>query len=167
MPSSDQGITAKRYRVIPRSLIFLFDANDRVLLLKGAETKRLWTGLFNGIGGHIEPGEDIMEAALRELQEETGIVGVDLCFCGQIMVDVSDDTGVAIFLFRGDYGGDDFVHSPEGQLVWISLDRLLEIPTVEDLPVLLPKIVNHQGSDPILIGKYQYGLDGELKISFH
>ncbi|MCP4965554.1 MAG: NUDIX hydrolase [bacterium] len=29
-------------------------------------------------GGHIDPGEDSMTAALREVQEETGIVGVPL-----------------------------------------------------------------------------------------
>lgn len=166
MPSSEQGIASKRYRVVPRSLIFLFDDNDRVLLLKGAETKRLWAGLYNGIGGHIEQGEDILEAALRELQEETGITDVDLCLCGQIVVDVNDDTGVAIFLFRGNYSGDDFIHSEEGQMAWISLDQLGVVPTVEDLPAILSKIANHQCSDPILIGKYQYGLEGELEISF-
>lgn len=167
MPSSDQGIAARRYKVIPRSLIFLFDDNDRVLLLKGSKTKRLWAGLYNGIGGHIEQGEDILEAALRELIEETGITDVDLCFCGQIMVDVSEDTGVAIFLFRGQYWGEDLIHSAEGQLAWIPIDQLGEVPTVEDLPVLLPKILNYQSSDPILIAKYQYGVDGELKILFH
>lgn len=167
MPSSDQGVEARRYKVVPRSLIFLFDEHDRVLLIKGSKTKRLWAGLYNGIGGHIERGEDIQEAAIRELWEETGITDVGLCFCGQIMVDVSEDTGVAIFLFRGQYGGDDFKPSAEGQLAWVPIDQLDEVPTVEDLPVILPKIVNHRSSDPILIAKYQYGLNGELEISFH
>lgn len=166
MPSSDQGVEARRYKVVPRSLIFLFDENDRVLLIKGSITKRLWAGLYNGIGGHIERGEDIQEAALRELQEETGITDVDLLFVGQIMVDVSEETGVAIFLFRGQYGGDDFTHSKEGELAWIPMDQVGEVPVVEDLPVILSRIVNHQISDPILIGKYQYGLNGELEISF-
>ena len=166
MPSSDQGVEAKRYKVIPRSLIFLFDENDHVLLIKGSKTKRLWAGLYNGIGGHIEQGEDIKEAALRELQEETGITDVDLFFVGQIMVDVSDETGVAIFLFKGQFGGDDFIHSSEGQLAWIPIDHLSEVPVVEDLPVILPRIIKHQVSDPILIGRYRYGLNGKLEISF-
>lgn len=167
MPSSDQGVDAKRYMVVPRNLIFLFDEHDRVLLIKGSKTKRLWAGLYNGIGGHIERGEDIQEAAIRELWEETGITDVGLYFCGQIMVDVNEETGVAIFLFRGKYGGDDFIPSTEGKLVWVPLDQLDEVSIVEDLPIILPKIANHQNADPILIGKYQYGLKGELEISFH
>ena len=166
MPSSDQGVEARRYMVIPRSLIFLFDENDRVLLIKGSKTKRLWAGLYNGIGGHIERGEDIREAALRELQEETGITDVELFFVGEIMVDVSDEIGVAIFLFRGQYGGDDFTDSAEGQLTWVPIEKMSEVAAVEDLPVILPKIAKHQASDPILIGKYRYGLNGELEISF-
>ena len=38
--------------------------------------KRLWDpyeGLYNLVGGKIEPGEDGFEAAYRELEEETGI----------------------------------------------------------------------------------------------
>jgi 8-oxo-dGTP pyrophosphatase MutT (NUDIX family) len=47
--------------------------------------------LYNGIGGHIEAGEDILEAAQRELNEETGISQVELSICGQIMIDVSPE----------------------------------------------------------------------------
>jgi 8-oxo-dGTP diphosphatase len=41
MPKSDQGVQTKRYQIIPRVLIFIFDG-DRVLLIKGAPNKRLW-----------------------------------------------------------------------------------------------------------------------------
>jgi predicted NUDIX family phosphoesterase len=57
MPKSDQGVHTKRYQIIPRVLIFIFDG-DRVLLIKGAPNKRLWANQYNGIGGHIERGED-------------------------------------------------------------------------------------------------------------
>ncbi len=51
----EQGTHFARYPVIPRALIFLF-TGDSVLLLKGAPDKRIWPGLYNGIGGHIEAG---------------------------------------------------------------------------------------------------------------
>ena len=72
MPASDQGVSTDRYALIPRVLIFLIRDNQ-VLLLKGSEDKRLWANRFNGIGGHIEPGEDPLSAAYRELFEETGL----------------------------------------------------------------------------------------------
>ena len=72
MPSSDQGISTDRYMLIPRVLIFL-TRGDTVLLLKGAPTKRLWANQYNGIGGHVERGEDVLSAARRELMEEVAI----------------------------------------------------------------------------------------------
>ena len=49
----------QRYQTVPRVLIFLTSANPQtgaqeVLLLKGAPTKRLWAGRYNGLGGHVE-----------------------------------------------------------------------------------------------------------------
>lgn len=166
MPKSDQGIEAQKYRVIPRTLIFLFDSHERILLLKGSSTKRLWAGLYNGIGGHIEAREDILESAQRELREETGLTNINLGFCGQIMVDVSDNVGIAIFIFRGTYEGQDWTNSSEGHLTWISMDNLAETPLVEDLPVLIPKVHSHQPSDPLIIGKYEYRQGDELLMSF-
>lgn len=165
MPKSDQGIDQKRYQVIPRTLIFLFDAQNRVLLLQGSPSKRLWGGLYNGIGGHIEPGEDIREAAYRELNEEAGIEGVQLFLSAQIMVDVSDTTGVAIFVFRGEYHEEGLTASSEGALLWVDLDRLHEIPLVEDLSTLIPKVAAQRPSSAIIVGKYAYGQNGELEIS--
>lgn len=165
MPKTDQGIQQKRYHVVPRTLIFLFDDNDRVLMLKGSPQKRLWAGLFNGIGGHIEKGEDILEAAYRELFEETGIANIPLRLCGQVMIDVSDMLGVAIFIFRGELTTAVLEPSLEGSLVWVSINALENFPLVEDLPVLIPKVAAHQANSDIIIGKYAYGLDGKLLVS--
>lgn len=166
MPKTDQGIDQEHYLVVPRTLIFLFDTFNRVLLLKGAENKKRWAGLFNGIGGHIEKGEDIYEAAYRELIEEAGIAGIDLHLCAQIIVDVSDLIGVAIFVFKGIYTGGDFTNSLEGVLSWVPLDEIGAIPLVEDLPELIQRVAAHQSNSPIIVGKYSYGAMGDLEISF-
>ena len=165
MPKSDQGINQNRYQVIPRTLIFLFDKHHRVLLLKGSPTKKLWAGLMNGIGGHIEAGEDIFEAAQRELCEETGIVGLTLQFSAQIMVDVADTVGVALFIFRGEFNDETILSPEEGALTWVDLDQLSAYPVVEDLLEIIPRLAAHSPASSPLIGKSKYGPDGELRVS--
>jgi len=164
MPVSDQGEGLNRYKLIPRTLIFIFDDAERVLLIEGTPQKRLWPDAFNAIGGHIESGEDILDAAYRELEEETGITEIPLQYCGQIMIDVRDDLGVGLFLFRGIYLEGRLKSSPEGNLFWKRIDSLNEIKIVEDLIYLLPKVYKYKIGDPLIIGKYCYDKSGSLIV---
>ena len=79
MGREDQGVAKSkhRYQVIPRTLCFI-TYGDEVLLLRGGPHKRLWAGRYNGVGGHIEAGEDVHAATLREIDEETGLTVHDL-----------------------------------------------------------------------------------------
>jgi 8-oxo-dGTP diphosphatase len=165
MPASEQGVDPNRFSVIPRTLIFLFNERNQVLLIKGAVEKRIWAGKYNGMGGNIEPGEDILESALRELGEEAGIKDVPIRLCGQIMVATSPMQGVAIFIFKGRVDQVKIQASEEGEPEWVDLDTITEKPLVADLYELLPRIANHAKSDPIIIGKYTYDERDEWVIS--
>jgi len=143
----------------------LFDDKERVLLVKGSSQKKLWPGLYNAIGGHIERGEDIMEAAYRELKEETGIFDVFLRVCGIITIDINEHAGVGLFLCKGTYIGEALTDSSEGKLFWKSINNLNGDELVEDLPVLLPRVVKHKPAAPLIIGKYYYNNQGNLIVS--
>ena len=51
----------------------LVRAEDRLLLLRASDRKDRFAGLWNGIGGHVRAGENIRDAARREVREESGL----------------------------------------------------------------------------------------------
>ena len=165
MPVKDQGAGLNRYRIIPRVLIFVFN-KDEILLIKGAPTKRLWANQFNGIGGHIERGEDALSAARRELAEETGLDSANLWLCGTVIIDAEPDSGIGLYVFRGEVSSRQVKPSHEGTLEWVPITKIDQYPLVEDLPVLLPKIANRLPGEAPFSARYYYDKQDHLHIEF-
>jgi len=163
MPQSDQHITKTRYTVIPRTAIFL-RRGDMYLLLKGAPTKRLWANKYNGIGGHVERGEDVLSSAKRELLEETGLTA-DLWLCGTLIVDAGE-TGICLYIFSGESLEDEPVSSDEGVAEWIRYEAVGDLPVVEDLPILLARIHGMQRGDPPFSARSYYDENEKLIVEF-
>jgi len=163
MPASDQKVSKDRYTLVPRTLIFLVE-EQRVLLIQGTPHKNLWAGKYNGVGGHIERGEDPLNAARRELYEETGLTAADLRLVGVIAIDTGKNIGIGIYVFRGDHPSGVLTASPEGKLEWVPLGALNDLPLVEDLPILLPKVLDKDPGARPFSGLYTYDEQGNLLI---
>lgn len=165
MPLADQGVSSDRYQLIPRTLIFL-TRGESVLLLKGAPDKRIWANRYNGVGGHIERGEDAHTAARRELLEETGLIPDDLWLVGTILIDTGEDTGIGLYVMKGSCAEGQPRPSKEGELEWVPFDEIEEKNLVEDLPMLLPRVLEQKVTDPPFAARYYYDEAEKLIVEF-
>jgi 8-oxo-dGTP diphosphatase len=166
MGQSDQGIQAsrQRYQAVPRVLVFLRHGSD-VLLLKGAPDKRLWANLYNGVGGHVEAGEDVLTAARREVLEETGIELADLRLVAVATIEAGDPRlGILLFVFTGWSPSRHTAASIEGSLHWVAAAEVPHLELVEDLAWLLPRILALPPGAPALFLHYTYDDQDRLLI---
>lgn len=62
---------------IKYNLCFVLDKDEKNLLMC-YRSKDPYKGLYNLLGGKIDPGEDYLESAYRELFEESGITKADI-----------------------------------------------------------------------------------------
>jgi 8-oxo-dGTP diphosphatase len=164
MPVSEQGVDLTRYMLIPRVLIFV-TRGALVLLIKGAATKRVWANKYNGVGGHVEPGEDILSAARRELLEETGLKA-ELWLCGTVVVDTGENPGIGIYVFTGECPEGQPRSSAEGQVEWVSYSDVSSLPAVDDLPLFLERIQKLMRGQTAFSARSYYDSEQKLTMEF-
>ena len=133
----------------------LLKDGDRYLLQD--RIKKDWQG-FTFPGGHIEPGESIVDAVVREMKEETGLTVHDPKLCGvkQFPIDHNDYSSgrYIVFLFAATKYSGELVSSDEGKMYWVSKDELGTVNLVSDFFDLLPVIEDEN------LSEFQYLVDG-------
>ncbi len=100
-------------------------------------------GKYNGLGGKMESGEDIVSCLKREIYEEAGIHATKVTMRGTInwkgFGGEGEDWFGFIFLIR-EYQGQPRTENSEGELVWKPIDTLHTLPMWEGDRFFLPLV---------------------------
>lgn len=166
------GPPARRYTVIPRTLVFI--RSDReILFKKGLPGRSPWPGKYNGVGGHVEQGETVLQAALREVVEETGLDALEqVTLCGVIAIDPerAQQHGIMVFVFTAHTASRAIHTTEEGELRWLDWHTIPSDLLVKDLPDLLSHLETRekgkQASTPLFYAHYTHDAQGRLITEF-
>ena len=138
------------YTPILATLGYVFSPDGRRVLLihRNARPGDPHLGKYNGLGGKLDPLEDVVACMRREIREEAGIECEQLELRGTISwpgfgKDGEDWFG---FLFRiTAYSGTVIKCNREGDLEWVDVDRVLDLPLWEGDRYFLPLMFDPAG----------------------
>ena len=153
MGAHEQGANATegRWLTIPRTLCFVLNGGDVLLMKRGAH-RRVFPNRYNGVGGHIERDEDPLTSARREILEETGLIVRDLRLRAVYNIDAGETTGILLLVFTAHSDSRKTQNSDEGTLHWIPCGDVMDLDLVEDLPYLLPQILDmDEAASPLFV----------------
>lgn len=122
-----------RTEQVELTTLCLIQNGDKYLLQD--RIKEDWKG-FTLPGGHIEPGESIVDSVVREMQEETGLSIRNPKLCGVKQFPI-DGGRYIVFLFHAKEFEGELISSEEGKMHWVDKDDLSKVNLVSDLQELL------------------------------
>ena len=119
------------------------DGKQVLMLHRNARADDQHLGKYNGLGGKIEPDEDVLAGMRREIVEEAGIQCDALTLRGTIswpgFGKHGEDWLGFVFVVTA-FTGTPLERNPEGTLEWVDVDRLHELPMWEGDREFLPLV---------------------------
>lgn len=144
-----------RTEKVELTVLCLISNGDKYLLQN--RVKSDWRG-FTLPGGHIEHGESIVDAVIREMKEETGLTILNPHLCGVKQFPI-DNGRYIVFLFKTDKFCGEVISSDEGKMEWIGKSELSSINTVSDLHELISVMLDDN------LNEFQYVIENQKWIS--
>ncbi len=133
------------YTPILATLGFVMSPDRRRVLLvhRNRRPEDAHQGKYNGLGGKVEPDEDVVACIRREIREESGLECADLTLRGTVSWPGFGQGGEDWFgfLFRVDrFTGTPWAQNADGPLEWVEVGRVASLPLWEGDRHFLPLV---------------------------
>lgn len=115
-----------RTEMVELTNLCMIKDGDKYLLQN--RVKKDWQG-YTFPGGHIEPGESIVQSAIREVKEETGLIMKNPRLVGVKQFWVKSGRYI-VFLFSATKFSGDLRGSNEGEVGWFTKEEMKNIHLV-------------------------------------
>ncbi len=128
--------------------VFSPDGGRVLLIHRNRRPDDAHYGKYNGLGGKLEPGEDVVTCLRREIREESGVKCVELTLKGTISWPGFGKQGADWFgfIFRVDrFTGEALGENEEGTLEWVEVVHVPELPLWEGDRFFLPLVFDKDG----------------------
>ena len=138
-----------RTEQVELTTLCLIHEGDRYLLQD--RVKADWKG-YTLPGGHVEPGESIVDSVIREMKEETGLTIRNPKLCGIKQFPIEGGRYI-VFLFRTEEFEGELISSEEGKMHWVNKEELSKVNLVNDLRELLDVMLEDK------LNEFQYVIE--------
>lgn len=136
------------------------DQQKTLLIHRNTRPDDYHLGKYNGLGGKLEPQEDIACGMKREILEEAGLICQELVLRGTIswpgFGKHGEDWFGFIFLITR-YQGTPLSQNAEGTLSWVNIDSILDLPLWEGDHYFLPLVFDDDPRPFHAVMPYQGG----------
>lgn len=141
----------KRTEQVELTVLCLVQHEDAYLLQD--RIKKDWQG-YTLPGGHVEAGESIVDAVVREIKEETGLTVLNPTLCGIKQFPIEGGRYL-VFLFCADQFEGELSSSQEGMMYWIKKEELPGINLASGFNELIQVMTNNT------LNEFQYIVEGD------
>jgi len=133
------------YRPILATLGFILSKDKKSVLLihRNKREGDQHLGKYNGLGGKMEEGEDVLSCLKREIHEEAGLLCSDVELRGTINwpgFGTSGEDWLGFIFLVHRYQGEPGTSNEEGELHWKAISELDSLPMWEGDKFFLPLV---------------------------